>query len=163
MYRKVTPLEPSQVYHSDLSDAQWARLESLLPRKQGSGHVQVLPLRSIVNACLYVVRTGCQWRMLPKNYPKWQIVYYHFAKWRREHVWEDVLSALREEQRVKSGREPAPSMLIVDSQSTKTTEMGGEVGYDTGKKSERAKAAYSSGYAGNVGGDSGPCREHPGP
>ena len=162
MYRKVTPLEPSQVYHTDLSDAQWARLAPLLPRHQGSGKAQQIPLRSIVNACLYLVRTGCQWRLLPKDYPKWEIVYYHFAKWRRDHVWEDVLEALREQDRVAAGRELAPSLLIVDSQSTKTTEMGGETGYDAGKKSQRPQATHRRGYAGDPGGHPGARGEHPG-
>lgn len=160
MYRKVKPLEPGQVYQSDLTDAQWARLAPLLPRQQGSGKAQQISLRQIVNACLYLVRTGCQWRLLPHEYPKWQIVYYHFAKWRRDHVWDDVLSALREQDRLAAGRAPAPSMVIVDSQSTKTTEMGGETGYDGGKKSQRAKAAHRSGYEGHTGGDPGACREH---
>ena len=163
MYRKVAPMDPSQVYHSDLTDAQWARLDPLLPRPQGSGHKQEIPLRSIANACLYVLRTGCQWRMLPRDYPKWQIVYYHFAKWCRTHVWQDVLSVLREQDRLSAGRAAAPSMLIVDSQSTKTTEMGGDVGYDVGKKNQGAEAAHRSGHAGQSGSDTGARREHPGP
>ena len=159
----MAPLDLSQVYDSDLTDAQWARLDPLLPRAQGSGHKQEIPLRSIVNACLYILRTGCQWRMLPRDYPKWQIVYYHFAKWRRTHVWQDVLSALREQDRLTAGREAAPSMVIVDSQSTKTTEMGGDVGYDAGKKNEGAEAAHRAGHAGHAGGDTGARRKHPGP
>jgi hypothetical protein len=75
MYRKVRPLDPTQVYQSDLTDAQWGRLAPLLPRHQGSGKAQQIPLRSLVNGCLYLLRTGCQWRMLPKEYPKWEIVY----------------------------------------------------------------------------------------
>jgi putative transposase len=160
MYRKVKPLEAGQVYHTDLTDAQWARLAPLLPRPQGSGKAQQIPLRHIVNACLYLVRTGCQWRLLPKEYPKWQLVYYHFAKWRRDHVWDDVLSALREQDRLTAGRAAAPSMVIVDSQSTKTTEMGGETGYDAGKKSQGPQAAHRGRYAGDAGGDPGPCGEH---
>lgn len=163
MYRKVPARDPSLVYDSDLTDAQWARLEPLLPQHDGWGHKQEIPLRSIVNACLYVLRTGCQWRMLPREYPKWQISYYHFAKWRRTHVWQDVLSVLREQDRLSAGRESAPSMLIVDSQSTKTTEMGGDVGYDVGKKNQGAQAAHRGGHAGHAGGDTGARGEHPGP
>ena len=161
MYRKVTPLEPTQVYHTDLTDAQWARLAPLLPRHQGSGRAQQLPLRLIVNACLYLVRAGCQWRLLPREYPKWEIVYYHFAKWHRDRTWEDVLSALREQDRVAAGRDPAPSMLIVASQSTKTTEMGGDVGYDAGKNNQGTEAAHCGRYAGDAGGYAGPRNQAP--
>ena len=155
-YRKVVPLDPGQVYHTDLTEAQWARLEPLLPQPERWGHKQEIPLRAIVNACLYVLRTGCQWRLLPREYPKWQAVYHHFAKWRREHVWQDVLDALREQERLAAGREPAPSLLIVDSQSVRTTEMGGQVGYDGGKKAEGSQAASGGGQQrdGGGGGDS---------
>jgi putative transposase len=163
MYRKVRPLDPTQVYQSDLTDAQWARLVPLLPRQQGSGKAQQIPLRSIVNGCLYLLRTGCQWRMLPREYPKWEIVYYHFTKWHRTHVWQDVLEVLREEDRVAAGREPAPSLVIVDSQSTKTTEMGGEVGYDAGKKTQGAETAYRGRHPRDAGRHPGACGEHLGP
>src|SRR5690348_18420303 len=95
MYRKPAAPQASQVYATDLTDAQWALIEPLLPRPYGSGRRQQISLRLIVNACLYLLRTGCQWRLLPKEYPKWQSVYYHFAKWRRDRTWEDILAALR--------------------------------------------------------------------
>ena len=161
MYRKVRPLEPSQIYDSDLTDAQWARIAPLFPPLVGSGRRQQIPLRLIVNACLYLLRTGCQWRLLPKHYPKWQIVYYHFSKWRRDHTWEDILSVVRAQARLAAGRPAAPSMVIVDSQSAKTTEMGGEVGFDGGKKGEGPQAAYRGGHPGDAGGRAGTSRAHP--
>jgi transposase len=160
MYRKVVPRDPSLVYESDLTDAQWARLAPLLPRHDGWGHKQEIPLRQIVNGCLYVLRTGCQWRLLPTTYPKWQIVYYHFAKWRRLYIWQDLLDALREQDRLAAGRAAAPSLLIIDSQSAKTTEVGGERGFDGGKKSHRAEAAPGGGLPRDGGGRAGPRGRH---
>jgi putative transposase len=163
MYRKVAPLAPGQVYHTDLTDAQWARIAPLLPPHQGSGKAQQIPLRSIVNACLYLVRTGCQWRLLPHEYPKWQLVYYHFAKWRRDHTWDDIVGVLRAQARRAAGRAAAPSLVILDSQSAKTTEMGGERGYDAGKKSAGPEAPPGGGHPGDGGGHQGPRGRHPGP
>lgn len=95
MYRSAPRPQPGRTYETDLTEEQWALIAPLLPRPSGSGRRQQISLRRIINAVFYLLRTGCQWRLLPKEYPKWQTVYYHFAKWRRDHTWEDILAALR--------------------------------------------------------------------
>lgn len=122
-----------QAYASDLKDQEWELLEPLLPaasQKGNRGRPQEWPLREIVNAILYVLRTGCQWRLLPP----WQSVYYHHRKWRQNGQWASINHALREEVREQAGREPTPSAAIVDAQSVKTTLVKGKRGYDAGKK-----------------------------
>jgi putative transposase len=91
-------------------------------------------LREIVNAILYLLRTGCQWRLLPHDLPPWQTVYYHYRKWRQHRLWLKVNRLLREQVRQEAGRETTPSAAIVDAQSVKTTLVKGERGFDAGKR-----------------------------
>ena len=111
-------------YPSDLTDAQWAILEPLLPARKAIGRPPRVARREVLNAILYVLRTGCQWRYLPQEFPNWNTVYWYFARWQEDGTWEHVNDALRRKVRVAQGRDPEPSAAIMDSQSAKTTEKG---------------------------------------
>jgi transposase len=114
---------------SDLRDGQWARLEPLLKERRGQRHAGSRPrkyeLRRVVDGLLYVVKTGCQWRQLPTDFPPWQSVHQQFRAWRDNGTWERIGKSLREQGRQSKGRSAAPTVAIVDSQSVKTALMYG--------------------------------------
>jgi putative transposase len=111
-------------YPSDLTDAEWAILAPLLPPPKRLGRPARVERREVVNAILYVLRTGCQWRYLPEGFPNWNTVYWYFVRWTDDGTWERVNDVLRRRLRVQRGRDPEPSAAILDSQSVKTTERG---------------------------------------
>src|SRR5437764_5072428 len=120
-------------YDTDLTDKQWALVEPFLPRPKRMGRPPA-DLRAVLDAVLYLNRTGCQWRLLPHDFPPWSTVHTWYRRWRSDGTWDRLNDALVPQVRGQAGREPTPRASAVDSQSVKTTEMGGVRGFDGGKR-----------------------------
>ena len=112
-------------YSSDLSDNQWKKVKPFVEKR--FGRPAQVPRREVVNAILYVLRTGCQWRYLPREFPAWSAVYACFRRWQLDGTWEQLHDALHEQVRLQDGRGAQPTAVILDSQSVKTTEKGGRM------------------------------------
>jgi putative transposase len=125
---------PPRLYPTDLTDAEWQILEPLIPAAKPGGRPPKWTRRAILDGIFYLVRSGCHWRLLPREFPPWKTVYHYFRAWRIDGTWEHLNATLRERERTRQGRNPQPSGCIMDSQSAKTTSVGGIRGYDGGKK-----------------------------
>ena len=125
-------------HDTDLTDAQWHLLEPLLPPRKPMGRPPT-PLRSLLNAILYLVKSGCSWRLLPKSFPPWKTVYHRFRAWCLDGTWLAINHAFRSLARVEDGRRPEPSAAVLDSQTVRSDAHGGDVGYDAAKKTKGRK------------------------
>ena|SRR5215207_7372534 len=117
-------MAPEQRYPTDLTDAQWELVGPLVPPSKRGGRPRTVDMREVLNAISYVDRTGCPWRMLPREFPNWKTVYWYFTRWQDDGAWERMTDALRRQLRRKLGRDPEPSAAVLDSQSVKTTQKG---------------------------------------
>src|SRR5919199_3214868 len=136
-----------KLYSTDLFDAEWTWLEPHLPAPKASGRPRIYPLREILNAIFYVVRSGCSWRLVPHDFPPWRSVYHYFREFRLNGTWERMHTALRERVRVRLKRNPQPTAGIADSQSVKSRRSRRRRAWlRRGQEGQRQKASLASGY-----------------
>jgi putative transposase len=123
-----SPAASRKAYPSDLNDPEWEIIEPLLPKPKGFGHPRTTDLREVVNAIFYVIRSGCQWEMLPHDLPHPSTVYSYFSKWKKKGIWQAIHDKLRVEVREKVGKKAQVTAAIADSQTVKTAEKRGRSG-----------------------------------
>jgi putative transposase len=123
----------NQIYPTDLTDGQWEHIKDLLPPATSRGRPRELEMRRVVNAIFYLVAGGIQWRLLPREYPRWQSVYYYFRRWRRDGTWRRLHDTLRAAARRKAGRHKHPTAGCLDSQTVRCSAVASERGYDAAK------------------------------
>ena len=124
----------NKTYPSDLTDNQWNHIKELFETEKQRGRPTEIGLRLVVKAILFILVSGCQWRYLPKEYPNWQSVYYHFRKWKKSGKWKVLYGVVYAEYREKEGRHKHATAGAIDSQSVKTTAVPSNRGFDAGKK-----------------------------
>jgi putative transposase len=131
-------------YSSDVRDREWEEIGHLLERKHNRCRPRIYKERAVYNAIRYVIKTGCQWRMVPKEFGHWRTIYKYYEKWKAEGIFEKINEILRKLARKKKGKSEEASLGIVDSQSIKTVQKGDKRGFDGHKKNQGKKETYSN-------------------
>src|ERR671928_1589502 len=137
-------MKPRKPYPTDLSDREWALIHHLVPPAKPGGRPETYPKREILDAIFSILRGGCAWRLLPHDFPPWQMVYQYFWRWRKDGTWQRMHDLLRGDVRVAAGKRRQPSAAIIDSQSVKTTEKGGCAALMSTNRSKAVSAISSS-------------------